>query len=45
MIIVAASSTAITRIVADFASQDILRITAREKHKGYGCLALERAVK
>jgi len=45
MIIVAASSTAITRIVADFASQDILRITAREKRKGYGCLALERAVK
>ena len=42
MIIVAASSTAITRIVTDLASQDLLRITAREKRKGYGFLALER---
>jgi hypothetical protein len=41
-IIVAAGSTAVTRLVADLASQDRLRITAREKHKGYGLLALER---
>jgi 16S rRNA (guanine1207-N2)-methyltransferase len=41
-IIVAAGSTAVTRLVADLASQDRLRITSREKHKGYGLLALER---
>jgi 16S rRNA (guanine1207-N2)-methyltransferase len=45
MIIVVAGSTAITRIVTDLASRDILRIMAREKRKGYGLLALERAVK
>ena len=45
MIIVAASSTAITRLVADLESHNILRITEREKRKGYGFLVLERAVK
>ena len=44
MIIIAASSTAITRIVADLASQDLLCITAREKRKGCGVLALGRVV-
>jgi len=44
VIIIAASSTAITRLVADLASQDLLRITAREKRKGCGFLVLERVV-
>lgn len=44
MIIVAASSTAITRLIADLESQNILRIAAREKRKGCGCLVLERAL-
>jgi 16S rRNA G1207 methylase RsmC len=40
-IIVAASSTAISRLIADLALEDLLRVTAREKHKGYGLLVLE----
>ncbi|HEY98075.1 MAG TPA: methyltransferase [Dehalococcoidia bacterium] len=40
-IIVAASSTAVTRLVADLESASLLRITAREKRRGYGCLVLE----
>jgi 16S rRNA (guanine1207-N2)-methyltransferase len=40
-IIAAASSTAITRLVSDLESAGLLRITAREKRRGYGCLVLE----
>ncbi len=45
VIIVAAGSTAITRLIADLESQKMLRVTAREKRKGYGCLVLRRIVK
>lgn len=40
-IIVAAGSTAVTRLVADLESAGLLRVTAREKRRGYGCLVLE----
>jgi 16S rRNA (guanine1207-N2)-methyltransferase len=40
-IIVAAGSTVVTRLVTDLAAEDALRVTGREKHKGYGLLVLE----
>ena len=42
MIILAAGSTAITRLVADLESQSVLRIITREKRKGKGRLVLQR---
>lgn len=45
MIIIAAGSTAITRIVADLASQVTLHVAARERRKRCGLLVLKRAVK
>jgi hypothetical protein len=45
MIIIAAGSTAITRLVNDLETQNTLRITAREKRRGNGVLVLQHAGK
>jgi 16S rRNA (guanine1207-N2)-methyltransferase len=42
VIMLSASSTAITRLVAYAASQGILRIKSRERRRGYSLLVLER---
>jgi len=43
MIILSAGSTAVTRLVAHVASQNLLRIKTRERWRGYSLLVLERA--
>jgi len=43
MIMLSAGSTAVTRLVAHVASQNLLRIKTRERWRGYSLLVLERA--